>query len=69
MSLTTIHVSGRLKFYVCEGVWNLAHTGLVPSLPEAVAFLLRTLDKARAVAHLPAGWLVNVRRSLGTGRM
>ena len=34
----------------------LRHTiDLVPSLPEAVAYLLRTLDKARAEAHWPAG--------------
>ena len=46
----------RMISFTCILVCVLRHTRiLVPSLPEAVAYLPRTLDKARAEAHWPAG--------------
>ena len=50
------HVSGRSVSRIYILVCVLRHTRiLVPSLPETVAYLFRTLDKARADAHCPAG--------------
>ena len=58
-----------IPFRARESVRFETHIVLVLSLPEAVAYRLRTVDKARAEAHWPAGCPFSVRRSLGNGRM